>query len=44
MAEAIMTAHGYIRELCELQQELIDKVGAAEDGVRGRPSDGLFDG
>ncbi len=27
MAEAIMTAHGYVRQLCELQTELIEKVG-----------------
>jgi len=27
MAEALMEAHRYVRQLCDLQQELIDKVG-----------------
>lgn len=27
MVEAIMTAHGYIRELCELQEELVERRG-----------------
>jgi polyribonucleotide nucleotidyltransferase len=43
MAEAIMAAHGYIRELCELQQELIDKVGTEKTPYEAPASDGLFD-
>jgi polyribonucleotide nucleotidyltransferase len=43
MAEAIMTAHGYIRELCDLQQELIDKVGAQKLAFQAPVSDGLSD-
>ena len=30
MADAIMTAHGYIREICELQEELARKVGTVK--------------
>ncbi len=30
MAEAIMTAHGYIRELCEMQLELAAKAGTVK--------------
>ena len=43
MAEAIMAAHGYIRELCDLQQELIDKVGTPKTPYEAPASDGLFD-
>jgi polyribonucleotide nucleotidyltransferase len=43
MAEAIMTAHGYIRELCDLQQELIDKVGPQKLDFKAPTSDGLYD-
>jgi len=30
MAEAVMTAHGYIRQVCELQLELMEKVQPAK--------------
>lgn len=43
MAEAIMQAHVVIRELCDLQQELIDKVGKPKMEVAPPESDGLFD-
>ena len=43
MAEAIMAAHGYIKELCDLQLELIDKVKPQKmDFVPPEP-DGVFD-
>ncbi len=42
MAEAIMAAHGFIRELCELQEELIAKVGTEKIVFEAPPSDGLF--
>jgi len=42
MAEAVMAAHGYIRELCDLQQELIDKVGTPKTPYEAPASDGLF--
>lgn len=43
MAEAIMTAHDYIRELCDLQQELIDKLGVEKMDFQPPASDGLLD-
>ena len=43
MAEAIMTAHKYIRDLCDLQQELIDKVAPEKMAFEAPPSDGLYD-
>lgn len=43
MAKAIMTAHGYVKELCDLQQELIDKVGKPKKPFAVPPSDGLLD-
>ncbi|HYO24611.1 MAG TPA: polyribonucleotide nucleotidyltransferase [Lacipirellulaceae bacterium] len=43
MAEAIMTAHRYIRELCEMQQELIDKIQPQKLAFNAPASDGLFD-
>ena len=43
MAEAIMAAHGFIREICELQEELIAKVGTEKIAFEAAPSDGLFD-
>jgi polyribonucleotide nucleotidyltransferase len=41
MADAIMTAHRYVQELCELQQELIDKVKPEKMEFQATPSDGL---
>lgn len=43
MAEAIMQAHGFIRELCDVQQELVDKVGTEKMDFQPPESDGLFD-
>ncbi len=43
MAEAIMAAHAVIRDLCDLQQELIDKVGTPKMEFETPASDGLFD-
>lgn len=41
MAEAIMAAHAVIRDLCDLQQELIDKVGIEKMDFQTPESDGL---
>ena len=43
MAEAIAAAHDVIRELCELQQELIDKAGKPKMDFQPPASDGLCD-
>jgi polyribonucleotide nucleotidyltransferase len=43
MAAAIMAAHGHIRELCALQQELIDKAGKPKMEFTAPASDGLGD-
>jgi polyribonucleotide nucleotidyltransferase len=43
MAEALEEAHKYVRELCELQQELIDKVRVQKAEFVPPPSDGLHD-
>ena len=43
MAEAIMEAHKVIQELCDLQQELIDKVGVEKIEFEVPESDGLYD-
>ena len=43
MAAAIMAAHEVIIEICDLQQELIDKVGPEKIEVEPPVSDGLFD-
>jgi polyribonucleotide nucleotidyltransferase len=43
MADAIMEAHRIIRELCDLQQELIDKVGVQKLDYQPPASDGLYD-
>jgi polyribonucleotide nucleotidyltransferase len=51
MLEALAEAHRYVRELCDLQQELIDKVGvkkmeftpASGDGVHERIRAGFYD-
>ena len=34
MAEAIVAAHGYIRQICEMQEELAAKVGTVKKAVR----------
>jgi len=43
MAEAILFAHGVIRELCELQQDLIDQAAPQKSEFQSPESDGLFD-
>jgi polyribonucleotide nucleotidyltransferase len=43
MAEAIMTAHGFIRQICELQEELVAKVGTVKKPYQAAPSDGLLE-
>ena len=43
MAEAIATAHGYIRQICEMQEELAAKAGAVKKPYEAPPADGLFD-
>jgi polyribonucleotide nucleotidyltransferase len=43
MTEAILTAHKYVKELCDLQQELIDKAGKPKKAFEAAPSDGLYD-
>ena len=43
MAEAIATAHDYIREICELQDELAAKAGAVKAQYEVPPPDRLFE-
>jgi polyribonucleotide nucleotidyltransferase len=43
MAEALEEAHKYVRELCDLQQELIDKVRVQKAEFVPPPNDGLYD-
>jgi polyribonucleotide nucleotidyltransferase len=43
MTDAIMTAHRYVKELCDLQQELIEKAGKPKMTFVAPPSDGLYD-
>ena len=43
MAEAIMSAHAVIKDLCDLQQELIDKVGVEKMNFQAPESDGLLE-
>jgi polyribonucleotide nucleotidyltransferase len=43
MVEAIIEAHGYIRQICEMQEELAAKVGAAKKPFEVPPDDGLFE-
>lgn len=43
MVDAILKAHEVIRELCDLQQELIDKVGVEKMEFVAPESDGLYD-
>jgi len=43
MADAIMTAHGYIKEICELQEELVEKVGVEKTEYEVPEPDGLVD-
>jgi len=43
MAEALMTAHKYVGELCDLQDELVAKVNPEKMDYQPPESDGLFD-
>jgi polyribonucleotide nucleotidyltransferase len=43
MLEAISEAHRYVRELCDLQQELADKVGVKKMDFVAPPDDGLYE-
>ncbi len=43
MLKAIMTANDYIRQLCELQEELAEKVGVEKADYEIPEPDGLFD-
>src|SRR3954466_8562036 len=43
MLEAIEVAHGYVREVCELQQELVDKLGVKKPDYVSPPNDGIYD-
>jgi polyribonucleotide nucleotidyltransferase len=43
MAEAIFEAHGYIREICDLQTELARKCNVEKAPFVPEPDDGLFD-
>ncbi|MBN2475384.1 MAG: polyribonucleotide nucleotidyltransferase [Pirellulales bacterium] len=43
MAEAVMAAHGCIRQICEMQEELIEKVGVQKTEYPVPESDDLFD-
>ncbi|MEN6405648.1 MAG: polyribonucleotide nucleotidyltransferase [Thermoguttaceae bacterium] len=43
MADAIMTAHGYIRQICEMQEELAQKAGTVKKPFEPAPSNGLYD-
>jgi polyribonucleotide nucleotidyltransferase len=43
MVEAIAEAHRIVRELCDLQLELIDKAGVTKAAYVPPPSDGLYD-
>ncbi len=43
MLEALAEAHRCVRELCDLQQELIDKAGVRKMDFVPPPNDGLYD-
>ena len=43
MTEAIVTAHGYIRQICDMQDELAEKAGVVKPEYVAPPDDGLFD-
>jgi polyribonucleotide nucleotidyltransferase len=43
MAEAISTAHGYIRQICEMQEELAEKIGAVKKQYEVPPPDPVFE-
>ncbi len=43
MAEAITVAHEYIRQICEMQEELAQKAGAVKKPYEVQPHDGTID-
>lgn len=43
MTEAIVTAHGYIREICEMQEELAEKAGVVKPEYVAPEDDGLLE-
>ena len=43
MAEAIVFAHGVIREVCAMQRELAEKVGVQKMAFSAAAGDGLYD-
>ena len=43
MVEAIAAAHDYIRQICEMQDELAEKAGTVKKEYETPPDDGLFD-
>jgi len=43
MAEAIMNAHDYIKAICEMQRELVEKAGKPKQEYVPPEDDGLFD-
>jgi polyribonucleotide nucleotidyltransferase len=43
MAEAILAAHGYVRQLCELQEELVAKCHVEKAPFEPAPADGVLD-
>lgn len=43
MVDAIVTAHGFIRQICELQEELAEKVGTVKKEYETPPADETFD-
>src|SRR5262249_40193650 len=43
MTDALLEAHRIVRELCDLQEELIRKVGVAKQEFTPPANDGLFD-
>ena len=43
MADAIQQCHNYIREICDLQAELVQKVGVQPHQYEVPPSDGVYE-
>ncbi len=43
MLEALSEAHRYVRDLCDLQQELIDKVGVKKMEMPAPPNDAVYE-
>lgn len=43
MLEAIQTAHDYIKQICDLQNEIVAKAGVVKKPFVSPPSDGVYD-